>query len=250
MRGVTLDFSRPGKTTDNAFIDSLNGKFRAKCLHQLVPEPRRGARTDRSMEDRLQHRAASLGPGSLDAQDLRSASSKRPKGLMTIGPEPGARPMTNRLYSSLDERRGSSQRQYHTKLQSTCDQAAIMSATLAAARDIGPGRWVRPRLRYGARKESAANEIKVRAYSHQGHGPRAEQQAGYISATSDSAPSVAKSSGSIHMGILMAFASKRSRRMPTVCDEFLCKLPAVILVVKPQSAMPLVTYQATLSQAQ
>src|SRR5215510_9824203 len=27
---------------------------------------------------------------------------------------------------------------------------------------------------------------KVRAYSHQGHGPRADQQAGYISATSDS----------------------------------------------------------------
>ena len=35
---------------------------------------------------------------------------------------------------------------------------------------------------------------KVRAYSHQGHGPRAEQQAGYISATSDSTPSVAKGS--------------------------------------------------------
>src|SRR5215468_10731137 len=39
---------------------------------------------------------------------------------------------------------------------------------------------------------------KVRAYSHQGHGPRAEQQAGYISATSDSTPSVAKGSRSIH----------------------------------------------------
>src|SRR5262249_22779542 len=41
---------------------------------------------------------------------------------------------------------------------------------------------------------------KVRAYSHQGHGPRAEQQAGYISATSDSTPSVAKGSRSIHLG--------------------------------------------------
>ena len=26
---------------------------------------------------------------------------------------------------------------------------------------------------------------KMRAYSHQGHGPRADQQAGYIKATSD-----------------------------------------------------------------
>ena len=33
MRGVTLDFSRPGKPTDNAFIESLNGKFRAVCLN-------------------------------------------------------------------------------------------------------------------------------------------------------------------------------------------------------------------------
>jgi putative transposase len=34
MKGVTLDFSRPGKPTDNAFIESVNGKFRAECLNQ------------------------------------------------------------------------------------------------------------------------------------------------------------------------------------------------------------------------
>ena len=34
MKGVTLDFSRPGKPTDNAFIESFNGKFRAECLNQ------------------------------------------------------------------------------------------------------------------------------------------------------------------------------------------------------------------------
>jgi putative transposase len=32
-RGVTLDFSRPGKPTDNAFIEWFNGKFRAECLN-------------------------------------------------------------------------------------------------------------------------------------------------------------------------------------------------------------------------
>ncbi len=31
-RGVELDFSRPGKPTDNAFIENLDGKFRAECL--------------------------------------------------------------------------------------------------------------------------------------------------------------------------------------------------------------------------
>lgn len=31
---VKLDFSRRGKPTDNAFIESFNGKFRAECLNQ------------------------------------------------------------------------------------------------------------------------------------------------------------------------------------------------------------------------
>jgi putative transposase len=30
---VTLDFSRPGKPTDNAYIEALNGRFRAECLN-------------------------------------------------------------------------------------------------------------------------------------------------------------------------------------------------------------------------
>lgn len=32
-RGVILDFSRPGKPTDNAYIESLIGKFRMECLN-------------------------------------------------------------------------------------------------------------------------------------------------------------------------------------------------------------------------
>jgi putative transposase len=34
FNGVELDFSRPGKPTDNAFIESFNGKFRQECLNQ------------------------------------------------------------------------------------------------------------------------------------------------------------------------------------------------------------------------
>lgn len=33
QRGVTPDFSRSGKPTDNAFIESFNGKFRTECLN-------------------------------------------------------------------------------------------------------------------------------------------------------------------------------------------------------------------------
>ena len=34
LNEVKLDFSRPGKPTDNAFIESFNGKFRAECLNE------------------------------------------------------------------------------------------------------------------------------------------------------------------------------------------------------------------------
>lgn len=34
QRGIVLDFSRPGKPTDNAYIESFNGKFRAKRPNQ------------------------------------------------------------------------------------------------------------------------------------------------------------------------------------------------------------------------
>ena len=31
LHGVELDFSRPGKPTDNSFAESFNGRFRAEC---------------------------------------------------------------------------------------------------------------------------------------------------------------------------------------------------------------------------
>jgi putative transposase len=33
QKDVILDFLRPGKPTDNSFIESFNGKFRAECLN-------------------------------------------------------------------------------------------------------------------------------------------------------------------------------------------------------------------------
>jgi len=34
LNGVTLDFSRPGKPTDNGSIESFNGRVREGCLSQ------------------------------------------------------------------------------------------------------------------------------------------------------------------------------------------------------------------------
>ena len=33
QNGVGIAFSRPGKPTDNAFVESFNGSFRAECLN-------------------------------------------------------------------------------------------------------------------------------------------------------------------------------------------------------------------------
>lgn len=33
QRGVTLDFSRPGKPTNNAFVEAFSCRFRAECLN-------------------------------------------------------------------------------------------------------------------------------------------------------------------------------------------------------------------------
>ena len=34
LNRVTINFSRPGKPTDNAFIESFNGRLRQQCLNQ------------------------------------------------------------------------------------------------------------------------------------------------------------------------------------------------------------------------
>jgi len=52
--GVVLDFSRPGKPTDNPFIESFNGSFRDECFkHQLVYVARRRTKKDRKLETGL-----------------------------------------------------------------------------------------------------------------------------------------------------------------------------------------------------
>jgi len=49
---VVLDFSRRGKPTDNAAIESFNGRFREECLniHWFGPSTTRSRRSARSVE--------------------------------------------------------------------------------------------------------------------------------------------------------------------------------------------------------
>ena len=45
LRGVKLDFTRPGKPTENCFIESFNGRFRDECLN-VNQFARRGQESD------------------------------------------------------------------------------------------------------------------------------------------------------------------------------------------------------------
>ncbi len=49
-RGVTLDFSRPGKPTDNEFIEAFNGRLRADDARLKMEEWRRYYNEDRPPE--------------------------------------------------------------------------------------------------------------------------------------------------------------------------------------------------------
>jgi transposase InsO family protein len=65
-RGVTLDFIRPGKPTENGFIEAFNGKLRDECLntHQFVDRGRE--EQDRGVAGRLQRASTAQLAGSTD----------------------------------------------------------------------------------------------------------------------------------------------------------------------------------------
>ena len=83
QNGVQLEFSRPGKPTDNAFVESFNGRFRDECLNQhwftSLEEARRTIevwRIDYNME--RPHRA--LGQQTPAAWEAAWAPSQRAPG--------------------------------------------------------------------------------------------------------------------------------------------------------------------------
>jgi putative transposase len=94
QNGVRLEFSRPGKPTDNAFAESFNGRFRDECLNQHwfaeLPEARQTIeawRLDYNTE--RPHRALGQAtPGGVD--DQSGDGSRRSPTNLSGGPNPGA----------------------------------------------------------------------------------------------------------------------------------------------------------------
>lgn len=99
LNGVEIDFSRPGKPIDNAYIESFNGRLRAECLNASwflsLADARERIEDWRCHynEDRPPH-----GLGRLDAPSLRQPSCHSPRTCIGRGPQNGAtpgRPCTN-----------------------------------------------------------------------------------------------------------------------------------------------------------
>ena len=96
-RGVVLDFIRPGKPVDNAYIESFNGRFRDECLNAhwflSVADARRQIGIWRGV---LRRRTAACRPGRSHASRVRAAArptdrhsfNARPTHSL-IGPQPG-----------------------------------------------------------------------------------------------------------------------------------------------------------------
>jgi transposase InsO family protein len=54
QNGVVMDFSRPGKPTDNAFAEAFNSRIRAELLSaKLVRKPGRRPRQMRGLAERV-----------------------------------------------------------------------------------------------------------------------------------------------------------------------------------------------------
>jgi putative transposase len=89
QNGVRIDFSRPGKPTDNAFVESFNGTFRAECLDahwfttlkeakQLIEAWRREyneSRPHRALGERTPYEFAHQIAASRDLMSLQEAAN-------------------------------------------------------------------------------------------------------------------------------------------------------------------------------
>ncbi len=92
---VTLDFSRPGKPTDNAFIESFNGRLRQECLNENWFLSLKDAQTKienwrkHYNEERPHGSLGNLAPSEFAKEGQKAMTEEYPDFLITIGTEKG-----------------------------------------------------------------------------------------------------------------------------------------------------------------
>lgn len=101
-KGVTLDSSRPGKPTSNAFIEAFNGWLRAECLHahwflSLADAAEKPEAWDRYYNEVRPHSAI----GNEAARHRFKGKPNAPISLMKPGDEPSTSPGKRPANSNL-----------------------------------------------------------------------------------------------------------------------------------------------------
>jgi putative transposase len=92
---VQLDFSRPGKPTDNAFIEAFNGSFRKECLNQewfmSLEDARQKAEAWRNEYNQLRPHSSlgNLAPGVFAAKCRKGPGPRSRKTNIPAGTETG-----------------------------------------------------------------------------------------------------------------------------------------------------------------
>jgi putative transposase len=105
FNGVKLDFSRPGKPTDNALIESFNGRVRQECLNQhwflsLADAQRILDDWRKDYNEQRPHSALkNATPAQFAAHDRLSSGSA--KGVRPLPPSPSPRPQATRVQAEV-----------------------------------------------------------------------------------------------------------------------------------------------------
>jgi integrase-like protein len=110
QNGVRMAFSRPGKPTDNAFVESFNGTFRAECLdahwfmsltetQQIVETWRREyneSRPHRALGEKTPHEFANEIAASRDFIGMQAAENSPSGWYKKAGPISDVNSLTRR----------------------------------------------------------------------------------------------------------------------------------------------------------
>lgn len=86
QRNVTLDFSRPGKPTDNAYIEAFNSRFRAECLsaHWFMRLEDTAEKLETWSLSAMEHRLPGRGRDYNDERPHSAICNKVPAALMKL----------------------------------------------------------------------------------------------------------------------------------------------------------------------
>jgi putative transposase len=98
LNGVELDFSRPGKPTDNALIEAFNGRLREECLNQnwflSLEDAKQKVEAWRQEYNRTRPHGALGNLAPEEFAEVAGTMVQKPESRISIGSVMGCSPLT------------------------------------------------------------------------------------------------------------------------------------------------------------